>query len=233
VEEFVKNDYDEFSARGSVAEDYLKRRVDLHFHAAGTIQRDTLIAGNYCLSLRKRECAAPSKRHLTRAVRHLRTSTDCREEGDEQSPMLVDVIQLVEKPERMRRRISSVVRLQSLDDCLRTWGKISYATRALLLETCKVFEDWECSDYRFRVRQRSLHVFDGKRMNQVIQRRPEIVETISNKGKNNRWRRSAHLSVDDIISTFRVEFVGDEIRTTFSPTAKFYPQFFQMLIRAI
>ncbi len=233
VDEIVENNHGVLPARGDIAQDYFKGRVELHFHAAGTIQGDTPIAGNYCLSLRKCECATPLKKNLTRTIWYSGTTANWRKKGDEQASMLVDVVQFFKTPKRMRCRIASVVRLQSLDDCLRTWGKVSYAAQPALLETRAALKDRERSVYRFRIRQRPLEIRDRKRMNQVVERRPEVVETVTDKGENRRWRRSTHLSIDDIIATFRIEFVSDEVRATFSPTAKFYPQFFQMLVRPL
>jgi len=91
-----------------------------------------------------------------------------------------------------------VIRLQSIDDCLRLSADMLDFTHpsSLILESSVALKNWERGFDRFRIRQGRL-VLKSKRMNQVVKRRTEIVETISKDFGNNPWRRTNKFSADD------------------------------------
>lgn len=125
----------------------------------------------------------------------------------------------------------SVIRLQSLDDCLRVWTDMPDFARSAFIEARRVLENREGGLRRFRIRQ-GRFVLKGKRVNQMVKRRTEIVETISQDLRNNRWRRTNKFSADDIIAAIQVDLIGDRVRATIEPSIDFRPQRFEVLLRS-
>jgi hypothetical protein len=234
IEDRLEHDFNDSFVGGRIAENYDKGRIEVHLHATGFFEGRAPIAGDFCLRFRKRKRLVPLRRVLQSGTKWTaKRGTERRENRNQQASMFVDVIQLVEKPKPVRRRIISEARLQSLDDCLGSSAQKSDSTFPACAETVTMHLDRKCGVSRFRIRQRPFLVGHGQDMDQMIQTRPEILETVSNKLRNNRWRFSNKLTVDDIVSAIRIEFVNKGVRATFNPSTKFRFQFLQMLVRAV
>lgn len=226
--DIVQKNFDHSSIARDIAKNYDRGRTEIHFHARGTFGLDAPVAGEFCLLFTKAVKIAPIEEIEIRSERLMNACTDRGHHRYEQSAVLVDIIQRFQEPKKMMRRLVSMVRLQSLDDCLRSHAKMFDAALPARIEPCFRTKNGEGRIRRFRIRQRPLV---GKRQGicQMIKTRPEILETISDKMNNERWSKSEQLTVDNIIAVVRIEFIGKSIRATFNPAINFRPKFFQVL----
>src|SRR5208282_1627723 len=223
-----KNADNTFSLSGSIRDEYCKGRNKIHLHAFARVHVDTPIAGDFCLLLNA-AVKGPFKKFLSSPARDRRNSTPTRGNRYEQPSVLVDVLQLLKNPERMRGGvIPSMIRLQSIDDCLRFSADMLDFPHSSTLEPKLAAENRKGDLNRFRIRQ-GKPVLKSKRMNQMIKGRTEIVETISKDLRNNRWRRTNKFTADDIIASIRVDLIGDRVRATFNPLIALRPQQIQVI----
>jgi hypothetical protein len=216
----------------NVADRYYQGGVEIHFHAAGVFRTDASMAGEFCLVLTKPSISSICKELHPAFGRVMNARTNKRSQTNEQSPMFVDVVQRFKMPQKVRRRIRSIARLQTLDDCLCiTTEKLNFP-HAARFKASGIAENGERCLNRFRIRQQTP-VGHRQRICQMVKARPEILETVSGKLQDRRWRKSAQLTVDDILSCVAIDFIGNSIRATFNPLVNFSTECFQVLIRSL
>jgi hypothetical protein len=124
----------------SVREQYLNMRLELHLHALASVYVNESITGDFCLCYKSRADGPFNK--LLADVLAVREGGSLKvAHSDQNTSVLIDVLQLIEKPERMERGvIPSVVRLQSLDDCLRAWAMYLIRPTPRLLKPSSVIK---------------------------------------------------------------------------------------------
>jgi hypothetical protein len=229
----IQNRDNDASFCGSVAERYDKGRLEIHLHTAAIAYTHAPIAGDFCLAFKRAEVAAGLKQFHSSVWRNRRFCTSIDANRNQQFAVLVDVLKVLKQPERMRSRIiPSVIRLQVVDDCLRSWANMLDLAFPPASKPIFAFEDGERSLRHFRIRQARL-IGKRQRIDKMIQGRSEIVETIPDDLGNNRWRRTAEFSADDIIASVRVQIVGDRIRTSFNPPIDLRPEKLQVVTCAL
>lgn len=167
VGDTLKDGTDRRLLSGSISDEYCNGQIAIHFHALARIYVDTPVAGDFCL-LFNAVTEGPFKKILSHVRRDRRSRALMRTNGNEQSTMLVDVFQFLKYPERMRcGLIPSVIRLQSLNDCLRLSADMLDFAHTPTLESRAGLKNGESGFGRFRVRQ-GRFVLEGKGVNQMV-----------------------------------------------------------------
>src|SRR5665811_1811153 len=108
---------------GKLSEGYMCGRIEVHLHSGRLVDhanRD--IAQNLCFALKSAQGSPKLKRLDYRFGG--RDETNARLDADSyiDGAMLVHVRKFVKQPQPMSAQVQSVVRLQTLDYCLRTWS---------------------------------------------------------------------------------------------------------------
>lgn len=118
-------------------------------------------------------------------------------------PVLVDVEKLVELPEGIvGELLPSVVRLQLLDSCLRSWVDTSDFVTAFARLHFPVTKDGELQQTRSVVRQGiDANVGDGKLVDQIVEGRTEVVEAVpDNQAQFVSGRRVEHFDPEEFLA---------------------------------
>jgi len=129
--------------------------------------------------------------------------------SDSEPTVLVNVVQLVQHPQRMKRVIKtllpSVVRLQSLDECR---DSIRDAVEPLHFMYLMRVPLAGVSDREHGLGAWKLSVPGGvgqnERVDDMVQGRPKIVNAITDQHSDDR-RRVGHLGDDVVVASFRIE----------------------------
>ena len=194
----------------SASERYLNNREELHVHFLAPINRLRIVSNYYCLVFNKSSVhleARGDKRHISASAGY-ESSAARMKKGDWQQTMFVDVRQIVQLPEGMRCVIiPSVVRLQTLDDCLGRWvyptnlrdtGAIEHMpSRAEIPLPILIPEDGELGLLRYILRERD-RVLRGEGISEMVKCAPEPMENLADhKGEGVDRHRTKNRNFDD------------------------------------
>ena len=217
---------------GTVRERYMQSELSVHTHVR--IQRRG--------EPEPRDLCAVFKRAEENLVAELAGDASrqavCRIGKDRTSEMkhlmLVDVRQLLENPERMSFDVlASVVRLQSLDDCLSVWLDApnllqAAATGRLAAGNTRV--NARVTEYgELRSRKAVSSVADTELPSEVIERRPDVMHTLAYRDPPLVGRLFADTCAEDL--PFFVELGLDSVRVTREEARDILIEGFQMLLR--
>jgi hypothetical protein len=137
-------------------------------------------------------------------------------------PVLVGVGKLAEHPEPMvRELVPSVVRLQTLDDCLRGWCDAPDLIHAFVQEVVSVFEDGELRIFSDALGQRVAPTGFGKVIDEVVEGGPHVVQTLPDDKSEFGGRVFKDFNLYELVSSLRIEFCVNTVRAWFEPPTAF------------
>ncbi len=205
----------------SLAEAYAELGIEIHVHfRAGFVEGG--IAGDFCAVFNR---TPPHEFDVVGGVA-VAGSNEAKQPGREKDevgqPMLVHVVKLVKPPEGvgLSEPISSCVRLQFLDNCLRTWvdaPKHLVEFRRVLLDLDrKTGGRLDLAGYRS-----PLITGDGKLKNEVVEGASEVVEAISDDEAEVGRRRVERFDAKDLLAAINIGFGPGSVRAFFNPGTNF------------
>ena len=139
--------------------------------------------------------------------------------GDVRCSMFVHVVKLMELPEGIRRIfIPSVVRLQSLDDCLRVWVDAPDFVTAFPILHRPLAKDGELQQPRSVVGQGvNANVSEGKLIDEAVESTSEAVEAVPDDEAELRRDGFGKSEVDELLTALSVEMTDVSVRLSLSP----------------
>ena len=141
-------------------------------------------------------------------------------------PMLVNVAELVEQPERViLHGVPSVVWLHLFDDTLN--GRAEMAGCPCAAHHVRPDGGVDRAHHVIGVR-RGAEVRHCQRIGEVIQRRPEVVNGIADDERDPRRNSMTHLGVDDLLGVITIALSDQIIRFGVDPLTEYSIQFFQV-----
>jgi hypothetical protein len=160
-----------------------------------------------------------------------------------QEAMLAEAVQVVEKPQRMGAEgIASVVRLQTLDNCLRLWMQAANLGAPVVPEQVgshvrpplPIFipEDWELG-YLGDIRGKRSGVGSGEGVGEQIKARPQIAQTISNEHRERVWRWLIGSDKSGERPGLRINLLPDAVVFATHPGALLAAQIIQVQVRPL
>jgi len=221
------------SVSGGIRDHYKHNRLGIHFHADCVVDdAEGAITGEFCIAFTG---VSNAKLNLPNSGIRRRTKIDpsLTANCEQQRAMLIDVLEFLKLPEPLRRSgLPSVIRLQSLHDCARPWTDMLDFPATPGSKSGFGLENGKGRFRGFLIRQARL-VSESQCVDEMIERAPEIVETITDNLGNTTWRAIDGLKSSDIISSFSVDLGSDDIRVIFAPTSKLIVQRLQVLTRPL
>jgi hypothetical protein len=221
---------DDFSSLcGPIVDGYINNRLSIHLHACAVLGTDDSITCEFCIRYAQ---ISTAELDILDTAEGRKCCIDAmlRAHGKQESAMLIDILELLKQPKPVRYCcIPSVIRLQALDNCLNHRGDISDSAKSAAIEPIGRFKDGKHGLSRLFIRQRSL-VRNGEVIDQMIQRTPEIMEAVTDQLSNQTWRLVDSIKPNDIISSFRIDFVRDNVRVSQLPTGNLIYKRLQVLI---
>lgn len=218
---------------GSLAETYAERRCEMHVHfRAGFV--NSWVAGDWCAIFHRAEDWLDFVNR--EECGHPEGHSNSREKADMRQPVLVLHGKLVELPEGIvGESVSSVVRLQPLDDCLRVWVDAPDLVAALPRIHLPVSEDGELQLPRSVFGQGiDAKVGDGKLKDEVVEGRTEVVETIANDEANfGGGRRLKDFDAKEFLGAISIGFAPSSVRVFLAPSVHFFVEAVQVVVRPV
>jgi hypothetical protein len=216
----------------AVAEAYGEDRLEIHVHFRLMETGRPRVSPYYCAIFER--APAPfhgvGRHHELGGIRM--NGTPNQEESQVEQPMLVEIRKPVEHPEGVRFEvIPSFVRLQALDNCLRSWGD---APDSLLARAST--HGFGAKDGEFGV----LDEFGGGRVsmpsdnefvNEVVESGAEVMQDLSNDETKQRGWVVEDFEPNLILANLRLEFVDEFVRVSVEPSVNLGFQALQVMER--
>jgi hypothetical protein len=135
-------------------------------------------------------------------------------------PMLVDVAESVENPERVPliRRVPSVMRLQRFDYCLRVWMNPPDFVREFGGGRGTVTEDGELRTSGDLVGKGGGGMFERKVVGKMVETRPEVIKTFSDSNVPHGLRVLAKHGGINALTRSRFFVLGEDVGLRADPT---------------
>jgi len=220
---------DLLSLCGPVVDGYINNRLSVHLHACAVLGTDNSITCEFCIRYAQ---VSTAELDILDTAERRKCCIDAmlRAHSKQESAMLIDILELLKQPKPVRYCcIPSVIRLQALDDCLDRKGDISDSAESASIEPIGRYKDGKHGLSRLFIRQRSS-VRNREVIDQMIQHTPEIVEAVTDQLGNQTWRLVDSIKPNDIVSSFRIDFVRDSVRVSQLPTGNLINKRLQVLI---
>jgi len=134
------------------------------------------------------------------------------------------------------KSIPSVIRLQTLDNCLGIWIDMPQLARRFILELIGGVEFMKNREFGFsgeRVRKRAFVKVLCQRKKRMIEAASQVVQAVSNDRRNPFGRPQVASESDYIKSSFRVELVGEGVGFFRNPLIDCGYTALQVLVRAM
>ena len=225
--------------RGCVCENYVEKRIELHLHALASVCAGGAVTCNQDICIRFKRCGCPSMPEFPQDVSlHATTKAALFVCGkcNKKRAMFIDIGQFVKQPERMDSspilRLPSLIRLQSLDDCLRGWRHMPDRTHPIACVKSGFRENRELSLFSGGKRQATAVRFRQSK-GEMIKRGPNIIEAISYEHGKSRRRSAGSSDANRIFLPIQIELMGNLIGFIAQPSPEFVIHGAQMLTRAI
>ncbi len=219
---------------GPILEGYVNNHIEIHLHA--NVFRTRFVMEDFCLAFAGARTPDGFKpfRGKRSSIGRIDTQTFIDGNERQQGAVLVDIRQLIQKPQPITPKIlPSVVRLQGTDDCLRTWMDApdnAFAFLSIFLNA-GAYRKTNLASNVVRERFSFKQLSQGK--DQVVEDRSKIIEAIANKRRDLRRKGLKPFDADDIKSSIRVELIDEIISVVFTPPSQLRLQGFQVLIRSL
>lgn len=135
--------------------------------------------------------------------------------------MLVHVVKLLQLPEGVRRElVPSIVRLKTLDDCLRVWVDAPDFVAAFPFRHLPVAKDGELQFSRSVLGQGvDADVRQREFVDEVVESGTEVVQAIPDDEAELRWNGFREFEVDELLTALSVEMTDVSVRFSLSPLA--------------
>jgi len=215
----------------SLAEAYAEGWLGLHVHfRAGFVEGG--IAGDWCAAFNKAEDGFDVVNG--EVVRNEVGRTHLREKNNMGQPVLVLIRKLVELPQWAAvNPIRSVVRLQTLDNCLRVWRDAPDHALAFARELCAIAEDGERRLALDVGRDPPAVMSEGQFVDEVVEGGPEVVDTVPDDEAEFDGRRVEHFEPRELVEGINIEVRPSSVRAFISPGSHFGFKAFQVLERPV
>jgi len=211
------------SIYGGLAKDYQRGQVEIHTHLTMVFLREGSITNDFCLAFKW-----PSNLDIEainfnivvwRQFDILRIATKVKPSmriGKIKCPMLVDIRQLIQHPQRLNSVVwPTVARLQSIDFCLCSW--FNKTNRGLSSQS--VF-DGIIKDREFGISQNLRRdrlptgCLDKQTIDKMIERRTQAIKTVTNQNRQFDGGPLSELEFNNVLTRMRVQFLDHSIRVS-------------------
>lgn len=220
------------------AKRYAEGEIEIHAHFTARIEGASAVTHNLCAVARAgTERGSPkTETHIAKGA-HVAPGPEPAAPTSEQrhvrQAVLVNAREFVELPEGVEAVLvpRQVIRLQILDDCLRTWGNVPDSPHGAL---SFVFADGEHESFFDICGQRVPPIVgDGEIVDKVVQGRAELVEAVAKDEADSGGRRPVRFGPKDVLASLRMVLVDDVVRVGSQPPLNFQFQALQVLKRPI
>ncbi len=229
VRDLAKKIDNNLSLYGKLAKDYKREHLEIHLHIKILDKSVATVSDYLCLVFKwPADCDIERNKFdvISRGQRKTLFSTaqpqTLHSKRKMQHPMLVDIRQFLQCPERFNGTIwPAVIRLQRINDCLRGWRDAP----DFVFTLAQIFGAVD-KNREFRTRDNinrdtaSRMVCRDQGIGKMIERGSEIVKTVSDQNGQLNWKRSMKFDLDDVLSRIRVEFLDDTVRIAGTWTVK-------------
>ena len=146
-----------------------------------------------------------------------------------EKPMLVRIIEMTEEGEKGREiLVPSIVRLHSLNLCLRRWVQVTQSAVSVISPFFGLDDDGE-----LQVAPVGRGIFttvaDGQSIHKMVEGGTEIVDTVAcDQGPAIQGRRMDYVERDSVTPNLDVDFFGDHIGLPIDPCPQFAKVEFQL-----
>ncbi len=234
-----KNALDRHKGRAwrTIAQAYTQRATEIHVHFRLKVDGRG-IAGDFCTAFYRTEDkdrSLPVPVATRNEVIDRKKTPRGQEQREVGKAVSVSAGELVEDPQPIQPvRVSTLVRLQLLDDCLSTWvdaPDIAFAFRDKLIALVKDGKHGSFLDSTGK--WPSLMVGEGELEDQVIEGGAKVLQTVpDDKAKFGR-RVFEGFEIDNLLADIVLDLDGNSIRVGFEPPSDFGFQALHVLERAI
>ena len=232
----------------SALESYIQERSkELHVHVAARVGGNSVAIQHLCLAFYKTtidihgagedDCVSFCAKSI-----HVHNHRGRMTVGHDQESVLVDVREFVKHPEGIGSKVlPSVIRLQALDDCLRSWMNSANLVEPVTFKhvgsgtehALRIFvpEDRELTALYDIIGKRA-GIFEGKRVNQVVETSSEVVKNVADQ-KCERIGGNVLNGYSDteVIGSFRVSMTAERVMVTVQPLKDVFLQVIQVTMR--
>lgn len=219
---------------GRWLEGYAEGRRALHAHLRVRTARSG-VSGDYCALFNRTPIdfnvrgAHGYREPKGNALRH--------QERQMGQPMLVNVRKLIENPEGVHggEAIPSLVRLQVLNDCLRSFGNVLDSVwSGAAVEPIRMSEkDRELYSPYHGVGHGAPLVSFGQFIDEIVEASSEVVEAVPSYERKCGGRLPNVVDFNELLSALKVELGTNTIRVFFDPSSDFSLQAIQVVTRSI
>jgi hypothetical protein len=215
----------------SLAEAYAEGGLEIHLHfRAGTVEGG--VAGDWCAVFNR------TPAHEFDFVEHVVAGGDeakglGRKEDNMGQPVLIHVVKLVEPPKGvgLGGPIRSRVRLQALDDCLRTW--VDAPKHVVEFARILLDKDGKRGSTLDFARDRTPLKGDGEFEDEIVKGASEVMEAVSNDEAKFGGRRVEHFNPYDLLAAINIGFGPIAVRAFFEPSVRFGFKAVQVVERSL
>ncbi len=129
--------------------------------------------------------------------------------------------------------VPSVVRLQTLDDCLRLWVDAPDFITAFPGIHGPVDKDRELRLSEFVGQRADVEVRNSQFVDEVVERGAEVMETVANNGGESRRHGFEEFEHKQLLAALRVEIGEETVGASFEPDSGFGFEALQVVERSI
>jgi hypothetical protein len=215
----------------SLAEAYADGRCGLHVHFRASFVKAG-IAGDWCAAFNQAEDRFDVVNG--QVVGHEKGHAQLREKNNMGQTVLVLVRKLVKLPQRTAAELPpSVVRLQTLDDCLRGWRDAPDHVLVFARELGTIAEDRE-SRLTLDVGRDSPAVMgEGQFVDEVVEGSAEVVDTVPDDEAEFSGWRVEHFKPSELVEVINIEVRPSSVRAFISPGSHFGFKALQVVERPV
>lgn len=134
---------------------------------------------------------------------------------------------------RVLSKVPSSVRLQFLDDCLRSWVDAPDCVTAFSGVHRPVGEDREFRSPEVARQRANVQVPDSQLVNEVVQGGAKVVQTISGDSGELRRYRLQEFDYHQLLASLEVEIMEEVVRLSLEPSSGFFFKALQVIERPI
>ncbi len=221
--------WSETPAREAVAESYVQGILEIHAHIRFKV-RDSRVAGEFCAAFyRPEDEVRPT---LPLALRHklgrYRKEAVGRKHYEMQKSVPVGPSKRAKHPEGVEKEsIPSVIRLQSLDDCL-CGGRGTPDLGRLFREKLVSFREYGEGEILLDLFGEQLR--EGEGVDEMVEGGPEIVEALAGDQAESSRGRLQEFDPNDLLAAMFLEIDGNEVGMGFDPSSDFGFQLMHVIL---
>jgi hypothetical protein len=202
-------------------EEYVEGQQGVHVHLRVEALREGrgtgLVGCDLCAVFKRTKIDVDGSGQVG-SVREVSPSADS-DLRDMRRSMFVHVVKLTKHPEGVRRvLIPSIVRLQSLDDCLRSWIDVPDFVTAFALRPFSVAKDRELGSSIEGVRQGATSLMpDSEFVGEIVEGRAEVVEAVPDDEAEACRDWFGEFDVSELLAALTVDMTDVSVSMSLSP----------------